>query len=221
MPTTSPPPRRAPAAARSEGRLLAALRDGDERAFTELVERHGPAMKRLARTYVGSDAVAEEVVQETWLGVLAGIDRFQARSSVKTWIFRILTNSALTRATREARSRPFSALGHDEASEPAVDPSRFIDDSDPHLAGWWAADPGRWAAVPERRLLSREASERAFRAIERLPVTQREVIVLRDLEGWTSEEVCAALEITCANQRVLLHRARSRVRGELDEYLSD
>jgi RNA polymerase sigma-70 factor (ECF subfamily) len=210
------------ALAPEEAQQLAALRAGNERAFAALVERHHGAMVRLASMYVPSRAVAEEVVQEAWLAVLNGLDRFEGRSSLKTWIFRILTHKALTRGAREHRSVPFSSLfdpATDEG-EPAVDPERFFSPN-PGQPGEWSAPPRRWEGAPEERLLSRETLARVGVAIEALPPSQREVIVLRDVEGWTSQEVCNVLDITETNQRVLLHRARSKVRRALEDYLDE
>jgi RNA polymerase sigma-70 factor (ECF subfamily) len=172
-------------------------------------------MVHLAQGYVRSRAVAEEVAQEAWLGVLTGIGTFEGRSTLKTWILRILVNRAKTRAVREGRTIPFSALEGDEA---AVEPSRFHPASD-RAAGEWASPPRRWDELPEERLLARETLEHARRAIEALPPRQREVIILRDVEGWSSGEVCDALELSEGNQRVLLHRARARVRAELERHL--
>jgi RNA polymerase sigma-70 factor (ECF subfamily) len=201
-----------------EAALVRRLRAGDEAAFEELVRRHHPAMLRVARTYVRDRAVAEEVVQETWLAALAGLDRFEERSSLKTWLFRILANRARTRAVREARSLPFSALAAAEADgdEPAVDPDRFLD---PHGPSPWAAPPADWRGLPEERLLAGETLARVAAAIEALPPAQREVIRLRDVEGWSAPEVAEALEISDGNQRVLLHRARAKVRAALEDYL--
>jgi RNA polymerase sigma-70 factor (ECF subfamily) len=204
-----------------EQRLVEALRNGDEDAFMLVVERYGPSLLRVALLFVPSRAVAEEVVQETWLAVLAGIDRFEGRSSFKTWLFRILTNRAKTRGVREARSVPFSALAPSEAAgnEPAVDPERFLPAYHPTRAGAWATPPSEWTETPEERLLGGETRRVIEGAIAALPPAQRAVITLRDVEGWPSEEVVDALGITDGNQRVLLHRARSRVRAALDEYL--
>jgi RNA polymerase sigma-70 factor (ECF subfamily) len=200
--------------------LLSALRAGDERAFQELIDHYSSPLLRLAKIYTGSRAVAEEVVQETWLGVLNGLDRFEGRSSLKTWIFKILTNIARTRAARERRSVPFSALAAREAEErgPAVDPERFFPPDHDRWPGHWALGPTRWQ-TPEDGLLSRETREVVLREIEQLPPAQRTVISLRDIEGWPSEEVCNALEVSEGNQRVLLHRARSKVRAALEEYM--
>jgi RNA polymerase sigma-70 factor (ECF subfamily) len=197
-----------------EQRLVEALRNGDEAAFESLLDRYSSSMTRIARLYVRSAAVADEVVQEAWLGVLEGIDRFEGRSSLKTWIFRILTNIAKTRGERESRSLPFSALGGDE-EEPSVDPERFLDASHPQWPHHWASSPGRF---PEERLLARETLEVVERAIEALQPSQRAVITLRDIVGWSSDEVRNTLELSETNQRVLLHRARSKVRQALEDY---
>jgi RNA polymerase sigma-70 factor (ECF subfamily) len=202
-----------------EAELVESLRNGDEHAFAALVDEHGAAMLRLARLYVRERSVAEEVVQEAWLGVLRGIERFEGRSSLKTWLFRIVTNLAKTRAVREARSVPFSALAgaEDEEEGPSVPPERFrgLDD---RWAGHWAAPPVDWAR-PEHELISAETCTVITRAIDALPESQRQVMTLRDVEGWSSEEVCNALELSETNQRVLLHRARTKVRRALDDYL--
>jgi RNA polymerase sigma-70 factor (ECF subfamily) len=204
-----------------ERMLVAALRRGDEAAFVELVRLYGASLLRLARTFVRDAAVAEEVVQETWLAVLNGIDRFEGRSSLKTWIFQILSNRAKTRAVRERRSAPFSALAADgDDDEAAVDADRFRGDGH-RWAGHWAAAPSDWSHLPEERLLGQETLERVNSAIEMLPPRQADVIVLRDVEGWSPEEVCAALGITDGNQRILLHRARSKVRAALEQYLQE
>ena len=204
-----------------ERTLVAALRRGDEAAFVELVRLYGASLLRLARTFVRDKAVAEEVVQETWLAVLNGIDRFEGRSSLKTWIFQILSNRAKTRAVRERRSAPFSALAADgDDDEAAVDADRFRGDGH-RWAGHWAAAPSDWSHLPEQRLLGRETLEYVNAAIEMLPPRQADVIVLRDVEGWSPEEVCAALGITDGNQRILLHRARSKVRAALEQYLAE
>ena len=197
---------------RSDDETLAALRRGDERVFMELVEQHQALMLRVASRYVRSRAVAEEVVQETWLGVLNGLERFEGRASMKTWIFRILINRAITRAEREGRTVPFSSL----ADEPAVEPDRFRPEGDRYPGGWKRApDP-----LPEQRLLDRETLAMIDAAIGELPERQQIVIVMRDVEGWSSEEVCTSLAISEANQRVLLHRARSKVRSCLESYLN-
>jgi RNA polymerase sigma-70 factor (ECF subfamily) len=202
-----------------EMRLVAALRRGDEAAFAELIDRYQPALLSVATRYVGCRSVAEEVVQETWLGLLRGIDEFEGRSSLKTWLFRILVNTAMSRSRRERRCVPFSALGSADAPDEGVEPERFIDGADHRWRGGWAAAPSDWETVPEERLLSGEMLDYVKQAIEALPDRQRQVIVLRDVEGWSSEEVREALELSEANQRVLLHRARSKVRAALEREL--
>jgi RNA polymerase sigma-70 factor (ECF subfamily) len=203
---------------RQDRELVAALRRGDEAAFMGLVEELGPTLLRVARMYVPSTAVAEEVVQETWIGVLNGIDRFEGRSSLRTWIFRILTNIAKTRGERERRSVPFSSAAGAAADEPSVDPDRFVGAGDTQ-AGAWAFAPVPWPG-PEESLLSGETRDVILAAIDTLPPAQREVITLRDVDGWSSEEVRNALEISETNQRVLLHRARSKVRGAIEQHLN-
>jgi RNA polymerase sigma-70 factor (ECF subfamily) len=205
---------------REDDLLLEALRRGDEAAFMALVARHGPVMMRIARAYVGSAAVAEEIVQEAWLGVLESLPRFEGRSSLKTWVLRILKNIASRRAGQERRSVPFSALEGDdpEADEPAVAPERFLDPQE-RWAGHWASAPRRFGDVPEERLFARETLGAVEGAILALPPSQRAVIGLRDVEGWGAGEVCELLEISEANQRVLLHRARARVRRALELHL--
>lgn len=202
-----------------EPALVAALRRRDEVAFTSLVAQYGGPLLRLAQVYVRSRAVAEEVVQETWLGVLQGIDRFESRSSFKTWLFRILVNRARTRAERESRTVPFSSLRElgDEA-EPAVPAERFRPADDPVAPFHWGAPPRSWGASPETLALSRETLDLVARAIETLPAAQREVVTLRDVEGWSAEEVCNALGLSDTNQRVLLHRGRARVRAALERH---
>lgn len=205
----------------TEQALVAALQRGDEAAFMELVRRHHALMVRVARGYVRSQAVAEEVAQEAWLGVLNGIGTFESRATLKTWILRILVNRAKTRAQREGRTVPFSALDRaGEEDQPAVDPSRFLDASHPRWPGHWAAPPRRWDELPEECLLGRETLALAREAIDALPARQREVILLRDVSGWSPEDVCDLLEISDGNQRILLHRARSRVRAALEAHLA-
>jgi RNA polymerase sigma-70 factor (ECF subfamily) len=202
--------------------LVQALRAGDEAAFRALVEQHHVALLRLARLYVHDAAVAEEVVQETWLGVLRGIDAFQQRASLKTWIFSILVNRAKTIAHKEGRTIPFSAAfdAESDPAEPAVDPDRFLKQSeDGEPPGWWATPPREWD-TPEATLLAHETRAQVNAAIAALPPNQREVITLRDVEGWSSGEVCNVLQITETNQRVLLHRARARVRQSLAPYFA-
>jgi RNA polymerase sigma-70 factor (ECF subfamily) len=202
-----------------ERRLVEALRARDEAAFAELIERYHSSLVRLAMSFVSSRAVAEEVAQEAWVGVLKGIDRFEGRSSLRTWIYRILTNTAKTRAQREARSIPFASLGGGGEDEPSVDPDRFLPADDVHWAGHWASYPRRWDDLPEARLLGGETQDVIRRAIDKLPYNQGEVIRLRDVEGFSSAEVCDLLSLSEANQRVLLHRARTKVRAALESYL--
>ncbi len=197
--------------------LVAALRAGDEAAFRSLLHEYGPSLLRVARTYVSTWAVAEEVVQETWLGVIAGIDRFEGRSSLKTWIYRILTNRAKTRGQREARTVPFSALDGPDTDGSTVDADRFHRDGAD--AGHWSSAPSRWSDLPEGRLLGKETLATVQAAIEQLPETQRAVITLRDVDGWSSAEVRNVLGVSESNQRVLLHRARAKVRRTLETYL--
>lgn len=209
------PRRRRPAAAPpADHELVELLRAGDEAAFAELVDRYDGQLRRLARTFVRTNAQADDVVQETWVGVLRGLDRFEERSSLKTWIFRILVNRARTRAVREARQIPFSSLTTAEDAEgPAVDPSAFGDD------GTWLAPPHPLNTDPQARLLSRELRGRLGAIVDTLPEQQRTVILLRDVAGMDGPDVAEALGISEGNQRVILHRARTRVRDELKEYV--
>lgn len=172
---------------------ITALRAGDEAAFAELVRRYQPMMLRIARMYVKTPGAAEEVVQETWLGVLRGLDRFEGRSSVKTWIFRILVNQAKTRGVRDQRVTPFASLEGESEDGPAVDPSRFHDASDPRGGGWWVAHPGSWSQLPAERLESRETIAAVRDAIAELPARQQEVIVLRDLVELVTDYLDGAL----------------------------
>ena len=204
-----------------EERMIAALRQGDERAFTWLVDQHHATLVRLALRYVPDVATAEEVAQDTWLHVLRGLDRFEFRSSLKTWISSILINRARTRGRRERRSRPFSQAWAEALAggEPAVDPERFVGPEDPAREDRWVSAPRSWG--PEERLLASETQALVQQTIAALPLAQREVITLRDVEGWPASQVCTALGLTETNQRVLLHRARSKVRAALERYLSE
>jgi RNA polymerase sigma-70 factor, ECF subfamily len=200
--------------ASADQRELAALRAGDEAAFLALVLRHRAAMLRVAAAYVRSKAVAEEVVQETWIGVLRGLHQFEGRSSLEAWIFGILVNCAKTRAARERRAVPMSALGPQEEDDaPSVSPDRFRDEGD-RWAGHWSQPPEPW---PDARAESGELVALVGAALETLPEAQRTVMSLRDVEGLESGEVCALLGISEGNQRVLLHRARSKVRAFVEE----
>lgn len=193
------------------GERVAALLRGDEAAFAALVDEHDDTLFRVARSILRSDAVAAEVVQDAWLGVLAGLPRFEGRSSLRTWILRILVNQARTRARKEARQVPFSSLDDGDGDGPLMEPERF----DPH--GHWARPPGRWEA--EARLEDAELGRLLDAAIDALPERQRTVLILRDVKGFTSDEVRNALDLSETNQRVLLHRARTKVRAALDAYL--
>jgi RNA polymerase sigma-70 factor (ECF subfamily) len=196
-----------------DAELVAALRRGDQAAFAELVDGWGPAMLRLARLHVPSHAVAEEVVQETWLAVLRGLPRFEGRSSLRTWVFSILVNLARTRGQRERRVLPFAAL-RDRFHEPAVAPERFQGRGG-ERPGWWAAPPGRWAD-PYERLETQAVHSALQAAIAALPPRQREVLVLRDVLGLDAEEACSVVGVSDGNHRVLLHRARAKVRSALE-----
>jgi RNA polymerase sigma-70 factor, ECF subfamily len=206
-----------------EFRLVAALRQGDESAFAALLDRYAASMIRISMLYVSSWSVAEEVVQETWICVLRGLNGFQGRSSLRTWIFRILENCAKKRARREGRSIPFSSVSgrNGEANEPSVEPERFFDAAHPRWPRCWSSLVDDWADIPEDSLLWQEAMAVMQRELERLPANQRAVMTLRDVEGWPAHEVCSFLAITQANQRVLLHRARSRVRRAMERYLDE
>ena len=196
--------------------IVEALKRGDEQTFANLVTELSPSMLRVARMYVSSRAVAEEVVQEAWLGVISGIVRFEGRASLKTWILRIVTNIAKTRGEREGRSVPLSSVGGREG-EAAVDPDRFLDAG--RWAGHWTSAPSRWSELPEEQLVGSETVNVVEVAIAALPEVQRTVITLRDVEGWSSDEVRNALDLSETNQRVILHRARSKVRQALEGYL--
>ena len=199
--------------------LVAALRAGDETAFGELVDHYYGVMLRVARQYVATREAAEDVVQETFLGVIQGIDRFEQRSSLRTWMFRILANRAKTRGEREGRARPFSSfavgLDHDD---PAVEGERFL--SDGRWAGFWSAPPSA-EQLPDAGVLAAELGIRLAEAVATLPDAQRTVLELRDVQGFTASEVCELLELSEVNQRVLLHRARSKARALLETYLDE
>jgi RNA polymerase sigma-70 factor (ECF subfamily) len=208
------------AGARTEdAQLVQALRDGDEAAFAGLVDELSPALLRLALMHVPSRAIAEDVVQDTWIGVIKGIDRFEGRSSLRTWIFQILLNTARTRGVREKRTLPFSYFkrrAEEGRDEPAVDADRF-QGRDGVRPGWWARPPAEWEGA-DVRLENDEIRDALLRAIKDLPPRQRDVIVLRDLQGYSAEEARNVLDVSETNQRVLLHRARSKVRAALEPY---
>jgi RNA polymerase sigma-70 factor (ECF subfamily) len=202
---------------RDEADLVQRLRKGEEAAFEELVESYYGTLLAVAQSYVKTRAVAEEVVQDAWLGVLRGLDRFEGRSSLKTWIISIVINIAKSRGVREARTVPFAALAA-EGEEAAVEPERFRGASDAFPGHWWAY-PANWNDHPEEVTLGRETLKVVTEAIEQLPDAQRVVITMRDVAGCSPEEVCDALQLAEGNQRVLLHRARSRVRAALERHL--
>ena len=192
-------------------RLLERLRAGDDQAFVTLVGRHHDSMLRLARTFVPSHAVAEEVVQDTWLGVLRGIDRFEGRSSLRTWLLAILVNRARTTGTREARSVPASGP---DGSVAAVDGERF------DAAGAWSTPPQPWTEAVEDRIGAIALRGQILAALAEMPARQRAVVMLRDVDGLRSDEVCDVLGVTAANERVLLHRGRSRLRQALEDTIT-
>jgi RNA polymerase sigma-70 factor, ECF subfamily len=195
--------------------LVERLLAGEEQAFVELVREHGPAMLRMARIYVSSDAVAEEVVQEAWIGMLKGLPRFEARASLRSWLYSILVNAALKRGERERRSTPFASLQRDGGAG-EFDAGRFLEDGHARWARCWASVVRRWDGLPEEQLLSAEWRAEIRRLIDALPPNQAAVLVLRDVEGFEPEEVSELVGISRANQRVLLHRARSRLRDALE-----
>lgn len=200
--------------------LIAALRQGDESAFAALIETYHPSLIRIATLFVRDREIAEEVAQETWIGVLRGLDRFEGRSSLRTWLFGILANQAKRRGERERRIISFAALARPAGNdfEPAVDPACFLPAGDDY-AGHWASALPPWEASPEVALLAAEGRHEIEEAIAALPPNQRAVITLRDIEGWDADEVCNVLHLSPTNQRVLLHRARSKVRTKLEERL--
>jgi RNA polymerase sigma-70 factor (ECF subfamily) len=200
-----------------ERELLAALRRGDEDAFAQLVDRYHSSLVRVAQTFVRDRAVAEEVAQETWIGVIRGLGNFRGDSALKTWVFRILTNRAKDRAVQERRTIPVADIELYN-TEPSVDPSRFLGHDHPVWPGHWSSAPTSWADLPEERLLADETMACVQGAIDELPPFQRQVITLRDIEGWPSDEVRVLLGVSEGNQRVLLHRARSKVRAALETY---
>jgi RNA polymerase sigma-70 factor (ECF subfamily) len=210
-----------PSASTTDEELVPLIRAGDEAAFTELVRRMSGMLIRIALMYVPTQAVAEEVVQETWIAVLRGIDTFEGRSSLKTWIVRILMNRAKTIGVREHRTIPFASVTRieDDPYEGAADPDRFLPRDDPRWPMHWASPPQPWHERPEERYLGKELMGVVELAAAELSPAQREVLLMRDVAGLTSDEVCEMLEITLGNQRVLLHRARARIRSVLERYL--
>ena len=200
-----------------EARTVAALRAGDEDVFADVVSRYTPAMLRVARSFGLEMNAAEDAVQEAWIRVLKAVEKFEGRSSFRTWLFTILGNCSRHRASTERKTVPVPGVGDDDAG-PAVDESRFFPPDHPRWAGMWSTLVDSWEAIPDERLLAGEARERISAAVDSLPERYGAVFYLRDVEGWTSDEVCAILELTAENQRVLLHRARARVRAALEEY---
>ncbi len=200
--------------------VIDALRMGDEASFIWLVDRYHNSMLRIAMLYVHDHRLAEEIVQETWLGVLRGIKGFEGRSSLRTWIFNILNNIARTTWKRENRSIPFSLLEDPEISddEPLVASERFLPPDHPDRPGQWAIPPKAWNLTPEKHQLAQEVKRCIQQSIDALPHNQKLVITLRDIEGWTSSEVCNVFQLSETNQRVLVHRARSKVRRALEKY---
>jgi RNA polymerase sigma-70 factor (ECF subfamily) len=200
--------------------VILGLRRGDEETFAHVLARYNGPLLRVAMSYVRDRAVAEDVVQDTWLGVIKGIDEFQGRSSLRTWIFRILINQAKSRGLAEGRILPLSTLDPPgEPDGPTIPQSEFTDGG---ASPWrrWVHPPSSWDGIPEERLVSAEIRRRISTVIDDLPPRQRQVITLRDVEGWPSSEVCALLRLSEANQRVLLHRARARVRSAIESYLA-
>jgi RNA polymerase sigma-70 factor (ECF subfamily) len=208
----------APSGLTADTTTVAALAARDEATFARLVDHWASAMFRVARSHVSTDASAEEVVQDTWLAVLRGLDRFEGRSSLRTWVFSILVNKAKTRGVKEGRTLPFSSVAPEDAG-PTVDPSRFQGDGEPHPGGWRPdGAPRAWVPSPEDAAVAAEVRVLLAQAIDALPERQRVVITLRDVQGLTSAEVSEVLEISPENQRVLLHRARAKVRAALESY---
>ncbi|MEV6492161.1 sigma-70 family RNA polymerase sigma factor [Actinoplanes sp. NPDC051633] len=198
--------------------LVERLRRRDDAAFAAVLDAWSTGMLRVARGFVSTAASAEEVVQETWLAVIQGLDGFAGRSSLKTWVFRILVNTAKRRGAQESRTVPWSGLPAGDDAGPTVDPSRFLE-AGHEWAGPWREFPAAWPR-PDQAALDREIREQAATALAGLPERHRVVITLRDVEGYSSDQVCVVLEISPANQRVLLHRARAAVRAELERYFA-
>jgi RNA polymerase sigma-70 factor (ECF subfamily) len=212
---------RAVAIERGEEHLLTQLRKGDEDAFSTLVRTHTPSMTRVAMAFVSRRAIADEVVQETWLNVVRSLNAFEAKSSLRTWIYAILGNCARRRAEQEQRLVPLSELAADEASgdELGVSPGRFFESG--RWVGMWSTSVSRWEDLPEERLVSSELRTTLLETIDGLPPMQRAVITLRDVEGWSAEEVCDYLGLANGNQRILLHRARAAARLAIERYVEE
>jgi RNA polymerase sigma-70 factor (ECF subfamily) len=204
---------------RSEADLLSGLRCGEEAAFADIVVSWSPMLLRVARTYVSTDASAQEIVQETWLAVVRGLDRFEGRSSLKTWVFRILTNLGKTRGVGETRTVPWSSLFPVGSSVSTVDPGRFQGPEDEWPHHWTpVGTPQPWEPTPEEATVASETRREIARALVELPERQRAVVALRDVHGMSPDEVCLTLTISAVNQRVLLHRGRARLREVLEDY---
>jgi RNA polymerase sigma-70 factor, ECF subfamily len=199
--------------------LVARLREGDESAFVHVVDAWSPTMLRVARMFVSTDASAQEIVQEAWLAVVRGLDRFEGRSSLRTWVFRILTNLGKTRGVKEARAVPLSSLSSGVSTGPTVDSNRFRGADDEWPQHWTpVGSPRAWSPSPEDEALAGEIRGEVASALQDLPERQRTVVSLRDVHGMSADEVCIALEISAANQRVLLHRGQARLRETLEDY---
>jgi RNA polymerase sigma-70 factor (ECF subfamily) len=208
-----------PSATIDESDMVAALRTGDADAFRHLVSDLNPGLTRLARTYV-PNALADEVVQETWATVIQIVDTFEGRSSLKTWIYRIMLNKVRTLAGRESKIIPFAAMGNAEGDNTAPIPSRLLKSASLG-PGHWTNPPEAWRELPANVIERRELLMMVLAAIKELPPSQREVVELRDVQGWAPQDVCETLGISSVNQRVLLHRGRARIRAMLEEYLSN
>ena len=201
---------------RNESIRVERLREGDDEAFADLVDRHHRAMLRLAETFVSDRATAEEVVQETWTAVIDGLEDFEGHSSLKTWMFSILTNLAKKRGQQEARTVTWSSLSEESIDREVTEESDRFD-----TEGRWSVPPVPWNTDPEEELMRSDLLERLEDAIEQLPDRQKAVVTLRDIEGWSASEVCDVLDITDGNQRVLLHRGRQKMRETLESYWSE
>lgn len=196
---------------------MTSLRGGDQQAFEVLVDRHAAGMLRVARTYVASDVAAEDVVQDTWVAVMRGLEQFEGRCSVKTWLYRILINRAKSSGVGATRTVPMSALSD---AGPTVAPERFRSDGDPRWLGHWSDPPRAWQRDPQTQLIGAELLQQLHAAINALPDLQRQVVILRDVEGMSAEETAELLDLSAGNQRMLLHRGRARMRQSLGDYLS-
>lgn len=211
------PGTRAPKA--DDSAIVERLLMGDESAFAEIVTGWSPVMLRVARGHVSTEASCEEIVQETWMAVVRGLDRFEGRSSLRTWVFRILTNLAKTRGVREARTVPMSSWAAADASGPTVDPSRFLGPDAQYPHHWTPiGTPAPWQPSPEQAAVDGETRQLLGAALLELPQRQRTVVTLRDVHGLSAVEVCRILALSQANQRVLLHRGRARLRTVLEDY---